>query len=136
MLNKVVLVGRLTKDPEIRYTADNQTPIAKFTIAVDRIFKKEGQPSADFIPIVVFGKSADNCGKYIRKGRLVAVSGRLQTRNWDDQEGKRHYITEVIADEVNFLDRGSDARSQGNEGQPDSDYGEFQPMEEEDDLPF
>jgi single-strand DNA-binding protein len=135
MLNKVTLVGRLTKDPEVRYTADNQTPIAKFTIAVDRTFKRDNQPSADFIPIIVFGKSAENCGKFIKKGRLVAVSGRLQTRSWDDQEGKRHYATEVIADEVDFLDKSSDARGQGNEGGSE-DYGDFHPAEEEDDLPF
>lgn len=135
MLNKVTLVGRLTKDPEIRYTADNQTPIAKFTIAVDRTFKRDNQPSADFIPIIVFGKSAENCGKFIKKGRLVAVSGRLQTRSWDDQDGKRHYATEVIADEVDFLDRGSDAKGQGNEGGADY-YSDFHPAEEEDDLPF
>ncbi|KUO72299.1 MAG: single-stranded DNA-binding protein [Clostridia bacterium BRH_c25] len=135
MLNRVALVGRLTKDPEVRYTADNQTPIAKFTIAVDRTFKREGQPTADFIPIVVFGKSADNCGKFIKKGRLVAVSGRLQTRSWDDQEGKRHYATEVIADEVDFLDRGSDVKGQGNAGGSE-DYSDFHPAEEEDDLPF
>jgi single-strand DNA-binding protein len=134
MLNRVALVGRLTKDPEIRYTADNQTPIAKFTIAVDRTFKRDGQPAADFIPIIVFGKSAENCGKFIKKGRLVAVTGRLQTRSWDDQDGKRHYATEVIADEVDFLDRG-DAKGQGNEG-GSNDYGDFHPAEEEDDLPF
>jgi len=136
MLNKVALVGRLTRDPEIRYTADNQTPIAKFTIAVDRTYKREGQPTADFIPIIVFGKSADNCGKFIKKGRLVAVSGRLQTRSWDDQDGKRHYATEVIADEVDFLDRGSDSRGQGGEGRSDLDYGDFHLAEEEEELPF
>jgi single-strand DNA-binding protein len=135
MLNRVALVGRLTKDPEVRYTADNQTPIAKFTIAVDRTFKRDGQPSADFIPIIVFGKSAENCGKFIKKGRLVAVSGRIQTRSWDDQDGKRHYATEVIADEVDFLDRGSDAKGQGNDNGID-DFGDFHPADEEDDLPF
>lgn len=135
MLNRVALVGRLTKDPEVRYAADNQTPIAKFSIAVDRTFKRDGQPSADFIPIVVFGKSAENCGKFIRKGRLVAVSGRIQTRNWDDQDGKRHYATEVIADEVDFLDRGSEGREQGSAGGA-GDYGDFHPADEEDELPF
>lgn len=135
MLNKVALVGRLTKDPEVRYAADNQTPIAKFTIAVDRTFKRDGQPSADFIPVVVFGKSAENCGKYIKKGRLVAVSGRIQTRSWDNQEGKRQYATEVIADEVDFLDRGSEGQGQGNAG-GSGEYGDFHPAEEEDDLPF
>lgn len=135
MLNRVALVGRLTKDPEVRYAPDNQTAIAKFTIAVDRTFKREGQPSADFIPVVVFGKSAENCGKYIRKGRMVAVSGRIQTRSWDNQEGKRQYATEVIADEVDFLDRGSDSKEQGSAG-GSGDYSDFHPSEEEDDLPF
>jgi single-strand DNA-binding protein len=135
MLNKVALVGRLTKDPEVRYAADNQTPIAKFTIAVDRTFKRDGQPTADFLPIVVFGKSAENCGKYIKKGRLVAVSGRIQTRSWDNQEGKRQYATEVIADEVDFLDRGSEGKEQGNAG-GSGEFGDFHPAEEEDDLPF
>lgn len=139
MLNRVALVGRLTKDPEIRYAADNQTPIAKFSIAVDRTFKREGQPPADFIPIVVFGKSAENCGKYIRKGRLVAISGRLQTRSWDDQEGKRHYATEVIADEVDYLDKGQNsgqASEQYDGGGNSGGYGDFHPTDEEDDLPF
>lgn len=106
MLNSVSLVGRLTKDPTISYTP-NQTAVAKFTLAVTRTFKKEGQPESDFIPIVVWGKPAENCGKYISKGRLVAVSGRLQTRSWDGQDGKRNYATEVIAAEVSFLDKGT-----------------------------
>lgn len=130
-MNKVSLVGRLTKDPEVRYTANNQTAVAKFTIAVNRMFKQEGQPDADFIPVVVFGKSAENCGKYIGKGRLVAVSGRIQTRSWDDQEGKRHFTTEVLADEVHFLDKGQ-ASSQNNTG----GFGEVPPEEYPDDLPF
>jgi single-strand DNA-binding protein len=104
-MNKTVLVGRLVKDPEIRYTANNQTPNAKFTLAVNRMKKVENQPDADFVPIVVWGKSAENCGKYIAKGSLVAVAGRIQTRTWDDKDGKRNYATEVIADEVNFLDK-------------------------------
>lgn len=140
MLNKVALVGRLTKDPEVRYTPDNQTAIAKFTLAVDRTHKREGQPSADFIPIIVFGKAAENAGKYIKKGRLVAVSGRIQTRSWDNQEGKRQYATEVIADEVDYLDKAKDGAA-GNDsstggGGGSSDYGDFHPAEEEDDLPF
>ena len=137
MLNKVALVGRLTKDPEVRYTPDNQTAIAKFTLAVDRTFKRDGQPSADFIPIIVFGKSAENAGKYIGKGRLVAVAGRIQTRSWDNQEGKRQYATEVIADEVDYLDKpkeGGQAADGGAEG--GSGYGDFHPADEEDDLPF
>lgn len=134
-MNKVALVGRLTKDPEIRYTANNQTAVAKFTIAVNRRFKQEGQPDADFIQIIVFGKAAENCGKYIGKGRLVSVAGRIQTGSWDDQEGKRHYTTDVIADEVNFLDKGNDAnKGSGNNGSKES--GDFYPADGEDDLPF
>lgn len=138
-MNKVALVGRLTKDPEVRYTANNQTPVAKFTIAVNRMFKQEGQPDADFIPIVVWGKPAENCGKYIGKGRLVAVAGRIQTRSWDDQEGKRHFATEVIADEVHFLDKASDINkgsgsSSGSDVKKES--GDFYPAEGDDDLPF
>jgi single-strand DNA-binding protein len=128
MLNRVSLVGRLTKDVEVRYATDGQTAIAKFTLAVDRTFKKDGQPSADFLPIIVFGKSAENCGKYIGKGRLVGVSGRIQTRSWDDTEGKKHYATEIIADEVDFLDRASE-QSTGTQNNS-------QPQEDEDDLPF
>ncbi|MDF2519758.1 MAG: single stranded DNA-binding protein [Clostridia bacterium] len=134
-MNKVSLVGRLTKDPDVRYTANNQTPVAKFTIAVNRMFKQEGQPDADFIPIVVWGKPAENCGKYIGKGRLVAVAGRIQTRSWDDQEGKRHFTTEVIADEVHFLDKSSDVnKGSGSDFNKQSE--DFYPAEGEDDLPF
>lgn len=144
MLNKVSLVGRLTRDPEVKATEKSTsgiTIVAKFTIAVDRTFKREGQSSADFIPIIVFGKPAENVGKYISKGRLVAVSGRIQTRSWEDQEGKKHYSTEVIADEVDFLDKGKTAEGQNNDSNrtsnPDDNYdGNFQSADEDDDLPF
>ena len=133
-MNKVAIVGRLTRDPEIRYASDNQLAITRFTVAVDRIFKKEGQPTADFLPVVVFGKNAENCHKYLGKGRLVSVAGRLQSRTWDDQDGKRRYSYDIIADEVNFLDRGGDPRPQPTmENTGDDD---FHPEEEEDDLPF
>jgi single-strand DNA-binding protein len=134
-MNKVALVGRLTKDPEIRYTANNQTAVAKFTLAVNRRFKQEGQPDSDFIPIIVFGKAAENCGKYIGKGRLVSVAGRIQTGSYDDQEGKRHYTTDVIAEEVNFLDKGNDANKGSGSGAA-KESGDFYPADGEDDLPF
>jgi single-strand DNA-binding protein len=98
MLNKVVLIGRLTKDPELRYTATG-TAVCTFTLAVDRQKKDE----ADFIPIVTWKKIAESCGKYLVKGRLVAVCGRIQVRNYENKEGKRRYVTEVIGDEVKFL---------------------------------
>jgi single-strand DNA-binding protein len=138
-MNKVALVGRLTKDPEVRYTANNNTAVAKFTIAVNRMFKVEGQPDADFIPIVVFGKPAENAGKYIGKGRLVAVSGRIQTRSWDDQDGKRHFATEVIADEVHYLDKAKEngqASSSSTAGNSGKESGFTTVDESEDDLPF
>lgn len=135
-MNKVALVGRLTRDPEIRYASDNQMAITRFTIAVDRAFKRDGQQTADFLPIVVFGKVAENVHKYIGKGRLVSVSGRLQSRTWDDQEGKRHYSYEVIADEVGFLDRASDSKGQAGQTGFGPGADDFQPIEEEDDLPF
>jgi len=98
MLNKVVLIGRLTSDPELRYTT-NGVPVCTFTLAVDRQNKDE----CDFIPIVTWRKVAETCGKYLVKGRLVAVCGKIQVRTYDDQQGKRRYVTEVIGDEVKFL---------------------------------
>jgi single-strand DNA-binding protein len=104
MLNSVNLVGRLTKDPELRYVPGSGIPVATFTLAVDRNFKNsQGDKEADFIPIVVWRNLAEHCAKYLGKGRLAAVSGRIQTRSWEDDNGK-HYKTEVVADEVTFLD--------------------------------
>ena len=130
-MNVVALVGRLTRDPELKYT-QTQMAVARFTLAVDRMFKKEGQPTADFINITVWGKVAENVGKYIGKGRLVSVSGRIQTRSWDDKDGKRQFATEVVADSVQFLDRASETASRSDEGE---NFG-FSPVEGEDDLPF
>jgi single-strand DNA-binding protein len=104
MINRVVLVGRLTKDPELRYTNSN-IAVATFTLAVDRGFKNAaGEKETDFIPIVTWKKSAENVGKYLHKGSLVGVDGRIQTRNYEASDGTRRYITEVIADNVRFLD--------------------------------
>ena len=103
MLNKVVLIGRLTKDPELRYTASG-TAVARFTLAVDRGFKnQDGDKQADFIPITVWRTQAENCAKHLAKGRLVAVVGRIQTGSYD-KDGQRHYTTDVVADEVQFLE--------------------------------
>ena len=99
-MNNVTLIGRLTKDPEVRYTAD-QMAIAKFTVAVDR-FGKEKQ--ADFIPVTVFGKQAENCEKYLVKGRKVAIQGRIQTGSYENKEGKRVYTTDVVANIVEFVE--------------------------------
>lgn len=93
-------MGRLTKDPEVRYTQTNNIMVASFSLAVNRRFTKEGEQQADFINIVAWNKTAEFCSKYFKKGQQVAVVGRIQTRNYDDDKGIKHYITEVIAEEV------------------------------------
>lgn len=104
MLNKVALVGRMTKDADLKYLK-NGTAVANFTIAVNRNFKnRNDEVEADFIKIVAFGKQSENIAKYTEKGSLISVSGRIQTRNYKNSEGKTVYITEVIADEICFLD--------------------------------
>lgn len=112
MINKAILIGRLTRDPEIKYLP-NSTPVATFTIAVDRSFKnKDGEKEADFIPIVAWRKTAELCGSYLFKGSQVAVVGRIQTRSYDAADGTKRYVTEVVADEVEFLTpKGESARS-------------------------
>ena len=104
-MNKAILMGRLTKDPETRYTQSTNTQVTSFTLAVNRRFTKEGEErQADFINIVAWGKTAEFCSKYFKKGRQVGVIGRIQTRNYDDDKGVKHYITEVIAEECYFAD--------------------------------
>lgn len=103
-MNCVNLIGRLTKDPDIKYTQTNNTVIANFTLAVNRRFAKEGQPTADFINIVAWGKTGEFCSKYFQKGMQVAIQGRIQTRNWEDDQGQKHYATEVIAEQCFFAD--------------------------------
>ena len=127
MLNRVVLVGRLTRDPELRYTAGSNVPVATFTIAVSRPFSNRNQqqdqnmqvanqPTADFIPVVVWRNQAENVKRYTTQGSMVAVEGRIQTRSYDDNTGIRHFVTEVVADNVVFLEtKGSqEALSQRN----------------------
>ena len=128
MLNKVVLIGRLTKDPDLRYTQSG-IAVARFTLAVDRGFKnQDGEKQADFIPITVWRGAAESCAKHLAKGRLVAVAGRIQTGSYD-KDGQRHYTTEVVADEVRFLEWG-EKREQGQ------DIPGFTPYEDGGDLPF
>lgn len=104
-LNQVVLIGNLTRDPELRYTPDG-TPVVSFTIAVNRPFvNREGTREADFVPIVVWRKRAETCSEYLMKGSQVAVEGRLQVRSYEDKDGVRKWVTEVIARRVDFLQR-------------------------------
>lgn len=112
-MNRVVLIGRLTRDPDLRYPSSN-IPVANFTIAVNRPFENQnGERVADFINIIVWRKQAENVKKYIGKGSLVAVEGRIQTRNYEGQDGKRVYVTEVVADSVQFLESKSQAQNRG-----------------------
>jgi len=148
LLNRVILIGRLTQDPELRYT-QNGTAVASFTVAVNRKFKRD---EADFIPVVVWNKPAENCANYLGKGRLVAVEGRLQIRSYETQDGQRRRVSEIVADEVKFLDRGG--TSSGTNSAPTSsvkdaadDWGKFGrdvnrtdidivDQNEEDEIPF
>ena len=105
MIN-VVLIGRLTRDPEVRYTANTQMAVATFTLAVDRPVKSGEEKKADFPRVITFGKQAENCEKYLQKGRLVAVQGRIQTGSYKNKEGQTVYTTDVVADRVEFLEWG------------------------------
>lgn len=102
-MNKAILIGRLTRDPELRHTTSGAATCT-FTVAVDRIPDQNGQKITDFISVVTWNKQAENVAKYMSKGRLVAVEGRIQTRNYEDKDGKRVYVTEVLASNVHFLE--------------------------------
>ena len=140
-MNKVILMGRLTRDPEVRYTQTNNTLVASFSLAVNRRFARQGEErQADFINIVAWNKTGEFVSKYFKKGQQVGVIGRIQTRTWDDDQGQKHYITEVIAEETYFADSRRDG-SLSNEF--DSSFGgdmansdsEFS-VSSGDDLPF
>lgn len=115
-MNKVILMGRLTRDPDIRYAQnENGTAVARYTLAVDRRFKRDGEQDADFIGCVVFGKGAEFAEKYFTKGIKIAITGRIQTGSYTDREtGKKVYTTDVIVEEQEFAE--SKAASQGNGG--------------------
>lgn len=142
MLNKVVLIGRLTRDPELRYTSGG-IAVTRFTLAVDRGYtNQQGERGADFIPIVVWRGQAESSAKYLSKGRLVAVAGRIQTGSYDTPDGQRRYTTEVVADDVRFLEWGEGNTGRGSEaGGAQDSYDDhtpgFNPLEGGDDeLPF
>ena len=133
-------MGRLTKDPELRYTTKSKTAVAAFILAVNRRFAQQGQPQADFINVIAWGKTAEFVSKYFIKGQQVSVVGRIQTRTWDDNEGKRHYITEVVAEETYFADSKRSGESGGVSQKANTQGGNmndgFYPMDEDDELPF
>lgn len=134
-MNKVILIGRLTRDPELRYLTSGAA-VATFTIAVDRPFtNQQGERETDFIKIVTWRKLAENCANNLNKGRLVGVSGRLQIRSYEGEDGQRRWVTEVVADEVQFLDWPKD-RSGGFDSNENEDFGSDPGGEPSDDLPF
>ena len=139
-MNKVILLGRLTKDVETRYTQTNNSLVATFTLAVNRRFAKEGEErQTDFINIVVWGKTGEFSSKYFKKGLQVAVVGRLQNRSYEDSNGQKKYITEVIAEEVYFADSNNRQTADASilnspVNTQTEDDGTF--MSEDSDLPF
>ena len=111
-MNKVILMGRLTRDPEVRYTQTNNTVVASFSLAVNRRFVRQGEErQADFINIVAWSKLGEFCSKYFKKGQQVGIIGRIQTRTWDDDQGERHDVTEVVAEEAYFADSRRDGEA-------------------------
>ncbi|MEV2910734.1 single-stranded DNA-binding protein [Paenibacillus larvae] len=133
MLNRVVLIGRLTKDPELRYTPSG-IAYTSFTLAVERPFKTNGEKETDFINIVTWRQTAEACANYLRKGRLTAVEGRIQVRNYENNEGRRIYVTEVIAEHVRFLE--SSKKNNDTQNTEDSSNQESAPVDISDGLPF
>lgn len=116
MLNQCTFIGRLTRDPDLKYTANQGIAVANFTLAVDRTFKNnQGEKEADFINIVTWRKQAENCAEYLSKGSMAAVAGRLQIRSYDDKEGIRRKVAEIVADNVRFLDGGKKKQTEEQE---------------------
>ena len=136
-MNKVILIGNLTRDPELSTTSSGIN-YCRFSLAVQRRFAgSSGEREADFINIVVWRAQADNCHKYLKKGSKACVVGNLQTRSYDGQDGTKRYVTEVVAEEVEFLSSKSAGDGQGDSPvpTPSGDAGDLQPIED-DDLPF
>ena len=139
-MNKVILMGRLTRDPEVRYTQTGKV-VCQFTLAVDRPFaNQEGQREADFIPVVIWGKVAELCGNSLTKGQRALVDGRLQIRSYDAKDGTKRWVTEIVANSVEFIERkatGSGAPVQSGDAGPKSEmesFGSAVPFDEE--IPF
>ncbi|WP_225666453.1 single-stranded DNA-binding protein [Lactococcus garvieae] len=138
MINNVVLVGRIVRDPELRYTPQN-TAVATFTLAVNRRFKNaKGEREADFINCVIWRQPAENLANWAKKGALVGITGSIQVRNYDNKEGQRVYVTEVLADNFQMLESSSNKTEKGKtKSQQDKDPFAGSPMEvSDDDLPF
>jgi len=136
-MNCAIIIGRLTKDPELRYIPTTGNPVSTFTVAVNRPFKnKEGNYEADFIQVQAWGKQAENCANYLQKGQQVGVKGRIQTRSYEDKEGSKRYITEIISENVEFLGKPTGEGINGS--QPDQEAPQYEPIGsfDDSDMPF
>ncbi len=139
-MNSVILIGRLTRNPELRFLPGNGTAVCGFSLAVDKDLSKEkkkdlelkNQPTADFINIVVWGKQAENCAEYLSKGNLIGIQGRVQSRSYAVEDGSKRYVTEVVANKVKFLESKSKDNNQDNQ----SEYEGFKDVPFDDDIPF
>lgn len=132
MINSVALTGRLTRDPDLRYTGSG-TSVANFTLAVNRLFKTEGQPEADFISCVAWRKTAEILSQYTSKGSLIGVEGRLQTRTYDDKDGKTVYVTEVVVERLTLMQTKSEQQSSY---EPPEQNNYYSPNISDEELPF
>lgn len=141
-MNNAVLIGRLTKDPELRYIPNSGTPVSTFTLAVDRNLSKDkkaeaeskNQQTADFMNIVVWGKMGESCANYLVKGRLVGIQGRIQSRSYEAKDGTKRYATEVVANQVEFLEWGDKGSSKDHPA--DATSYDAAPNYDNDDIPF
>ncbi|GAB6107462.1 single-stranded DNA-binding protein [Fusibacter bizertensis] len=147
-MNNVVLIGRLARDPELRFVPGSGMAVANFTMAIDKgltrekkqEFESQGKPTADFIRIVVWGKQAENCSQYLLKGKLVAIQGSIQTGSYKSNTGETRYTTEVLANRVEFLEWGEKTQSSSTKNDDFSfgagSFEDFQSIEDDDDVPF
>lgn len=137
-MNKVILIGRLVSDPEVRYSqGDNPTAVARYRLAVGRRYKRDGEPTADFVPCVAFGKNGEFAEKYLTKGTKIAVSGRIQTGSYTNKDGQKVYTTDVVVEEHDFCEsRSSAGQADSQYGRPDENGFNDLPDGIDDELPF
>lgn len=136
-MNKVSLMGRLVRDPEVRYSqAAEPLAVARYTLAVEKRFKRQGESEADFISCVSFGKSAEFIEKHVKKGQRIVVCGRLQTRSWEDNDAIKHYVTEVVAEEHYFADSLKNKEAAQKAQADDAGFYPVDDTIEDSDLPF
>ncbi len=136
-MNKFQFLGRLTKDPEVRYTANTNSQVTVFPLAVNRRFASQnGERQTDFFNLTAFGKTAEFCSKYYKKGQQVLVEGRIQNRTWEDQNGQKRYATDFVVEQAYFADSRRDGAEGGFEMPSVSDASDFITVDDSEDLPF